>query len=172
RIRLFHIVRGEKNGFSALVVFADDLPEQQTSLGIEAGARFVEEKNLGIVHHGASDGEALHHATGKSTHHLIAAVAELKAIEQGVGSLGTFVGVQAKVGAVKEQNFASGERKIKIRTLSHDSDEPLHSNLFLPDIELADPGLAGGGPHTGGEDTYRRGLACSVGTEQAEDFSR
>ena len=55
RVGLFHVVRGEQHGFAELVVFANDLPEQDARLRIEAGAGFVEEQNLRIVHHGAGD---------------------------------------------------------------------------------------------------------------------
>ena len=82
RVGFFHVVRGEQNGFAALVVLANDLPQEQTRLRIEAGAGLVEKKHLRIVHHGARDGKPLHHAAGKAAHHLVGAVGELEALEQ------------------------------------------------------------------------------------------
>ncbi len=41
RVGFFHVVRGEENGFAALVVFADDFPQQQTGLWVQAGAWLV-----------------------------------------------------------------------------------------------------------------------------------
>ena len=75
RVSLFHIVRGQQDRLAALVVFANDFPQQQPRLRIEPGAGLVEKKHLRIVHHGARNGETLHHAAGESAHHLIGAVA-------------------------------------------------------------------------------------------------
>ena len=86
RVGFFHVVRGQQNGFAALVVLANDFPEQQSRLRIEAGARLVEEEHLRIVHHGARDGEALHHAAGESADHLVGAVGQLEAVEKRCGA--------------------------------------------------------------------------------------
>ena len=88
-VRLFHVVRGQQDGLAALVVFANDFPKKQSGLRIEAGAGLVQEKNLRVVHHGARDGETLHHAAGESANHLIGAVRELEAIEQRLRALGS-----------------------------------------------------------------------------------
>ena len=73
---------------------------------------------------------------------------------------------------MEEQNFASGERKIEIRTLRYHSDQPLDRDLIPPDIMLANPSLAAGRSHAGGEDSNRRRLARAVRSEQTEDLSR
>jgi len=62
RVGFFHVVRGEQNGFAGLVVLANDLPQEQARLRVETGAGLVQKQHLRIVHHGARDGEALHHA--------------------------------------------------------------------------------------------------------------
>src|SRR6267143_3355851 len=116
-VSLFHVVRGQQDGLASLVVFADDFPKKQSSLRIQAGTGLVQEKYLGIVHHGARDRETLHHAAGESANHLIGPVTEFEAIEQRLRTLGSLLGIDAEVGAMKEQNFASGKRKVKVRTL-------------------------------------------------------
>ncbi len=111
RVGLFHVVRGQQDGFAELVVFANDLPEQDAGLRIESGAGLVEKQDLRIVHHGARDGEALHHAAGKSAHHLIGAIGELEFFEQCVGALVAFFGGDAEVGAVEDaESRARSER--------------------------------------------------------------
>ena len=72
---------------------------------------------------------------------------------------------------MKKKNFASGERKIKIRTLLHHSNQPLYHDLLRPDIVLADPGLTASRPNAGGEDSYRRRFAGAVRSQQTEDLS-
>jgi len=77
--------------FPALVVFADDLPQKQTRLRVQAGAGFIQKKHLRVVHHGARDGEPLHHSAGETADHLIGAIGELEALEEGFGALAAFV---------------------------------------------------------------------------------
>src|ERR1700704_6060877 len=140
-VSFFHVVRGQQDGLAALVVFADDFPKKQSGLRVQAGTGLIEEKYLGIVHHGARDGETLHHAAGESANHLIGPVTEFEAIKQPVRTLGSLPRIEAEIGAVEEQNFASGENKIKIRALRNDSNQPLDRDLILPDIMLANPRL-------------------------------
>ncbi len=82
RVGLVHVVGGEDDGLALAVVIADDVPEQQAGLRIEAGGRLVEEQHFGIVHHGAGDGEALHHAAGEAADHVVGAVGQLEAFQQ------------------------------------------------------------------------------------------
>ena len=73
---------------------------------------------------------------------------------------------------MKNQNLASGQRKIQVGTLRHNSDQVLDSGLFFPHVVLANPGLARRWPHPGGQDTDRGGFARAVGAKQAENLSR
>jgi hypothetical protein len=172
RVGFFHIVSGQQNGFAALVVLTDDFPKEQAGLRVQAGAGFVEEKDLRIVHHGARDGEALHHAAGEAANHLIGAIRQLEALEKGFGAFGAFLGAKAKVSAVESQNLTSGEGKVEIGALRYDSDEALDGDLFLPDVVFADERLAAGGAHARGQDADGRGLSGAVRSQEAEDFSR
>ena len=108
--------------FAAGVVLADDFPEKQTRLRVQAGAGFVEEKNLRIVHHGARDRKPLHHAAGETADHLIGSIRQLEPFEENSGAFGAFVRRKTEIGAVKGENFARGEGKIEIGTLGHDAD--------------------------------------------------
>src|ERR1700686_676906 len=171
-VGLFHVVRGQQDGLATLVVFADDFPKKQPGLRVQAGTGLLQEKYLGVVHHGARDGETLHHAAGESANHLIGPVTEFEAIEQRLRTLGSLPGIEAEIGAVEEQNFASGERKIKIRTLRYHSNQPLDRDLLLPDIMLANPSLAASRSRAGSEDSNRRRLARAVRSQQTEDLSR
>src|ERR1700731_3013243 len=94
-VSLLHIVRSQKDGFAALVVFTDNFPQKQSGLRIQSGTGFVQEKYLGIMHHSARDGKPLHHAAGESSNHLVGSVAELESIEQRVGTLGSRLRISA-----------------------------------------------------------------------------
>jgi hypothetical protein len=102
---------------------------------------------------------------------LIGAVAEFETIEKCVGSLGALAGVDSEVGAVEEENLASREGEIEIRTLLHDSYQALDDDLFGPDVVRANPCLAAGWADAGAEDASGCRLACAVWAEEAEDFS-
>src|SRR5450755_4328186 len=171
-VRLFHVVRGQKDRFATLVVFADDFPEKQSSLRVESGAGLVQEKYLRVVHHGARNRQTLHHAAGKSANHLVGTVGELEATEQHLRPLGSLPGVDAEISPVEKQNFAGGERKIKVRTLLHYSNQPLDRHLLRPHVMLADPRLAARRTHTCGKNSDGSRFAGAVRAQQPEDFSR
>src|ERR1700681_2271785 len=114
RVGFFHVVRGQQNGFAAVVVLANDLPEKQARLRIESCAGLIQEKHLWIVHHGARDGESLHHAAGESAHNLVGAVGELEALEERCGATAALVRTEAEIGAVKNKNFPRRQGKIKV----------------------------------------------------------
>ncbi len=142
------------------------------SLRVEAGAGFVQEQNLRVVHHGAGDGKALHHAAGEAADHLVGAIGELEAFEERFGALGAFLRREAEIGAVKEQNLARCEREIKIRALRDYTDQSLDGDLRFPDVVFADERLATGGADARRENADGGGFAGAVGAEQAENFSR
>ncbi len=56
---LVHIMRGEQNRSTALLEFADDLPQLPAALRVEPGGGFVEKQNLRIGHQRRGDGQAL-----------------------------------------------------------------------------------------------------------------
>src|SRR5205823_12960311 len=126
------------NSFSAVVILADDLPQKQSGLWVETRAGLVEEKHARVVHHGARDGEALHHASGESANKLVGTVDELKAVEQCVRSLRPLHGAEAEIGAVENQNLAGREGEIQVGALRHDPNQALDRRLFFPNIVLAD----------------------------------
>src|SRR4029077_14120509 len=159
------------NGFAAAVVLADDLPQKQACLRIETGTGFIQKKHMRVVHHGARDGKALHHSAGESADDFIGAVGELESLEKRCGARIAFVRAEAKVGAVKSENFASRQRKIEIGTLGDDADQAFDRGLFFPYVMFADPGLAGGRANARGENADGSGFACAVWSQQAEDFA-
>src|ERR1700674_4893046 len=171
-VSLFHVVRGQQDGLASLVVFADDFPKKQAGLRVQAGTRLVQEKYLRVVHHGARDGETLHHAAGESANHLIGPVTEFEAIEQRLRTLGSLPCIEAEIAAVEKQYVASVERKVKVRTLRYHSNQPLDRDLILPDIMLANPSLAARRSHACCKVSYRRRLARAVRSQQTEDLSR
>jgi hypothetical protein len=154
-----------------LAVAADDLPKHQPRLRIETRGRLVEEQHLGIVHHGARDGEPLHQAARQFAGHLAGAVGEFELLQLLVGAARSLPGALTKIGAVKQQHLAGSQRKIQVGPLRHHADQALGLDLLLPDVELADERAAAGGLGTGGQDADGSGLARPVRPQQTEDFA-
>ena len=44
-VGLFHVVRGEEDGLAVAVQLAEDLPQRDATLRVEAGGRLVEEQD-------------------------------------------------------------------------------------------------------------------------------
>src|SRR5262245_32103354 len=72
---------------------------------------------------------------------------------------------------MEEQDLASRECEVEIRTLPDDADQALHFDLLCPHVVITDPHLTTGWPHARGQNSDRRRLARAVWTKQSEDLS-
>jgi len=79
--------------------------------------------------------------------------------------------LEAEIGTMEKQDFASRERKVKVRTLLNHSNPSLDYDLFRPHIVLANPRLAARRSHPGGEDSYGCRFARAVWSQQTENLS-
>ena len=61
-VGLFHVVRREHDGLALRVQLADDVPQGEAALRVEARRRLVEEQHVGIVHDRPGDHQPLGHA--------------------------------------------------------------------------------------------------------------
>ncbi len=62
-VGLLHVVRGEEDRLPVDVQLAEDLPQRDPALGIEASSGFIEEQHRRSVHHRSRHHEPLGHAT-------------------------------------------------------------------------------------------------------------
>ena len=81
----FDVVRGEQDGFLALLELLDDVVDFAAHLRVEAGGRLVEENDLGIVHQRHGQRQALFLPAGKLAVERVALFFELKALQKLVG---------------------------------------------------------------------------------------
>jgi hypothetical protein len=72
---------------------------------------------------------------------------------------------------MKEQDFASSECEVEIRTLRDYADQPLHFDLLRPHVVVADPRLAAPGPNASSENTDCSRFTGAVWTKQSEDLA-
>src|SRR5262245_42217111 len=72
---------------------------------------------------------------------------------------------------MEEQDLASRECEVEIRTLPDYADQALHFDLLCPHVVIADPHLTTGRSHARSQNSDRRRLARAVWTKQSEDLS-
>ncbi len=64
-VRLLHVVRREQDGLAVPIELAEQVPQGQAALGVQAGRRFVQEQYGWTVEDGPGHHEALGHPTGQ-----------------------------------------------------------------------------------------------------------
>jgi hypothetical protein len=67
-VGLLHVVRGQQDRLARRVELAEDLPQREPALRVEAGGRLVEEQHGGPVQDRARHHEPLRHAAGQRVH--------------------------------------------------------------------------------------------------------
>ena len=81
-VGLLHVVRGEEDRLPVVVQLAEDLPQGDAALRVEAGGRLVEEQDRRAVHDRPGHHEALGHAARERHHRGAGAVGEAELLEQ------------------------------------------------------------------------------------------
>ena len=159
----------QQDGFSAGDQGEDEVLDLAGALGIEAGGRFVENDQIGIVEEGLGEADAAGHALGEAPDGAMAGVREARHVEQLVNARAGGFGGQPEQAGVEGQGFEGRQVGIEV-------------GLFG---EIADAALDGGGAGGCAEDVDRAGrrkkqaqdhldgggLTGAVGAEQAEDLS-
>ena len=77
-VGFFHVMGGQDNGDPTLLKFADDVPQCQTRLRIEACTGLIQEEHFGIVGDGASDLDPLREAAGKGLNKCLGGLGQLE----------------------------------------------------------------------------------------------
>ncbi len=108
RVGLIHIMSSRQDGFPGLVVFADDLPQENSGLRIEA-SRFGSSKNAWGSCIMARAMKPLHHASGKAADHLVRAFRELEFFEQSVRAFIPSPRSNSEVGSVEGEDLAGSQ---------------------------------------------------------------
>ena len=170
-VGLLHVVGGEQDGLAVVVELAQDLPEGQPALGVEAGGRFVHEQHGRPVEDRTGHHEALRHAARQGVHRRLGPAAEVELLEQLVGDLPALPGRHAEQPAVEVEVLPHGQGAVEGVLLGHDAFELLGDRRVLHHVDAADQRRPRGRDDPGGEHAGGRGLAGPVGTEQPEDLA-
>ena len=85
-VGLLHVVRREEDRLALAVEVAEDLPEVDAGLRVDARGRLVEEEHARPVRERARDHQPLREAAGELEDHRVGALGERELLEQLVGA--------------------------------------------------------------------------------------
>lgn len=162
---------GEEDRLTGGVQLAEDVPQGEPALGVEAGRGLVEEEHRRPVEHGPSHHEPLGHPAGEGIDRGVRPPVELEAGEQFVGRPPGVGRRDAEETAVEVEVLPHRELPVERVLLAHDADELLDQGRMGDDVDAGDDGPARGGHDPGGEHAGRGGLAGTVGPEEPEDLT-
>ena len=170
-IGFFHVVRRHDDGPPLRVQLAQNLPQRETRLGIEADRRLVEEDDARIVRQSAGDHEPLLLAAGELVDLRIHLVGDSEPLEQLLPSACGFGAGNPEVGGVEDEILDDAEAAIGIRPLRHDSDPTPDSGRLGRYVGTGDEGFTRGDPDSRRQDADQRRLSRAVRTQYAEELA-
>ena len=84
-IGLFHVVRGEKDRLAVAVQLAQDLPQRDATLGVEACRRFVQEQDVRPVQDRPGHHQTLGHPARQREDRGIGPVGQVELLQELLG---------------------------------------------------------------------------------------
>jgi predicted ATPase/DNA-binding SARP family transcriptional activator len=149
----------------------DEVADLPRSHGVQGGGRFVEEEDIGVVEQDPRQRQALPHPRGEAARTLVGPTAELEAAEECVDAgLETCAGEGEQVGG-EAQVVPGGEAVVDRGVGGEHTQAPTHLRTVGVGVEAVDADPACGRGEQARHEADRRGLACTVVTEQAEHLA-
>ena len=166
---LVHVVGGQEDrDLLALAELVDVVPDARAGLRVEPDGRLVEEQDARRVHQAAGDLEASLHAAGVGLHRVTAAVPELHHLEHLAQPVLEDVARDAVELGMETEVLLAAQVGVEGGLLEHQADVPTYVTPLPDDVEAGDGGRARGERGQRAEDLDGRGLAGTVGSEEAE----
>ena len=172
-VGLLHVVRGEEDRLAVGVELAEDLPQRDAALRVEAGGRLVEEQDRRAVHDRPGHHEPLRHAARQREHRRVGRGRRggtARAVGRPRPSRSS--AVHPEEAAVEVEVLAHVERAVErvasgARRRSPAWPRPGGATTSMPPTSAAPAGR----DHPGGEHPGGGGLARAVRAEQPEDLA-
>ena len=170
-VGLLEVLRGQQHRGAVVDELADELPDTDPALGVEAGGRLVEEQHRRPVHERRREVEASAHAPRVGARRPVGGVDEVEALEQ-VGRARRDAGA----GEMRElchhaKVLAPGEVVVDGCVLAGETDAGSNRGRVSHHVDAEHASPARVGPHGRGEHPDGGGLAGAVGAEQPEHGS-
>ena len=155
-LRLVHVGGGDQYGHagSAGADAGDQIPELPAGERIDAGRRFVEDQQVGVVQQGAAQAELLLHAARQLAGRAVGKGGEAGGLQQVGDAALALGGVQAEEAAEELEVFGDAEVCVEVaaQTLRHIGDARLEGgaasavgNVGAEDVDVALLDFLGGG---------------------------
>ena len=145
------------------------MPQRLAQLHVDPGRRLVQHDDRRAVHQGLGHQHAALHAAGKLAHVRVGLVGQAEVVQQLVDPV--VVAVHAEIAALDAQRLAHAEEGVEDQLLRHDAQGPARRGVVVDDVVAHHAHPAFGGLGQAGQHADQRGLAGTVGTEQAEEFA-
>jgi len=171
-VGLIHVVGGEEDGHPFRLVHSlDVVPELIAGLWVEAEGGLVEEQDSRGMEKAAGDFETALHAAGELLDLVVAALPELKELEELLGALAADFCRYTVEHAVDLHVLPSSKVLVERGVLKDDAEAAARFVLAPLRVETVKLYGAAGRPKQGGEHLDGGGFAGSVGAEEGENLA-
>ena len=134
-VGLLHVVRGEQDRLARAVQLAEQVPQREPALRVEARGRLVQEQHRRAVEDGPGHHQPLGHAAGQRVHRRLGPLGQLELLEQVAGDLPGRLGPHAEQPAVEVQVLPHGELAVQRVLLRHDAAQLLGQRRVGGDVD-------------------------------------
>ncbi|MNT03907.1 hypothetical protein D3C72_1384640 [compost metagenome] len=169
RLGFLEIVRGQDDRVTFLVQARDELPERLAQLHVHAGGRLIEHDHGRPVHQRLRHQHAPLHAAGQLAHVGVRLAGEVQVGHDFVDPV--VVARQAEIARLQPQRLPNREKRIENQFLGHHAEHAARHAVVVHHIVPEHAHAARIGAVQAREDRDQRGLAGTVGTEQAEELA-
>jgi hypothetical protein len=169
-LRFLHIMRGKQERRVLSFQVVQFVPDRPPAVRVQAGGRFVEDKDLGIVHERAREQKPPLHSARKLVDLGAAFVRQFGEIEKRPAETEGVLFPDIEVSSVDDKVFRHREVRVQVVVLGHDADAGLDNGRLLGDVHPENRHRPRGRRHETGDDAHDRGLARAVGAEEPEAF--
>ena len=165
-------MRGDEESDALPAEIEQQIPQLAPGHRIDAGSRFVEINDLGLVQHGAAQRQPLLPAARKLAGQAMPVRLQAVAIYGLFDLASAGLGIEAVNLRVEAQILQNRKIVIEGKFLAHVADALAHRVGIGADVNAIHPGAAAGQRQNAAQHLDDRGLAAAVGAEEAEDFAR
>jgi hypothetical protein len=171
-VGLLHVMGGEQDRLPVAIELAEDLPQREPALRVEARGGLVQEQHRGTVEDRARHHQTLSHPSRERVHRRAGPLRELELLEQLVRDAIGLVRAHAEQAPMEVQVLPDRELAVERVLLGDRADQLLHECRVRDHVHAADPRLPRSGDHARGEHPRGGGLARAVGAQQPEYLTR
>lgn len=170
--RLFDIMGGQQNGGARPVQIVDKPAHLAGAGHVDAGGRFVQKQNTGLVDNSGNDGQLALHSFGIAAELAPGRCTQAELVEQFPGPFPTLGFFQTVEGGAEAEILITAQFRVEIAFVGNHPDQVLGSPRSFDAVQAADANAPRIGPGQTSEHIDGGGLTGPVGSEQAEQLAR